>query len=199
MPNEILAIILQWCDPADIPAVQATCTLWRDLAPEREPDLVLAVRYNLWPYDDEAVGLFVVPRARARRSFVDMLCVESMRGDSASHEDDDGQTRCILLMDECDDAICSGHEIGLYVLIANMRQHCRKARLFSVDVDENPLEYRVVRYRDEYAFATWLIEWACKALDIDRRSFIMHDLDTDDGLEHASRMLRDAQRAMEPS
>ncbi|AGO84740.1 F-box domain containing protein [Pandoravirus salinus] len=190
VPNEIIAMILSACDPADVPAVRGVCARWRDLAPDPEPDLVLAVQ------DDRfSAALYAVPRARVATPFLDRLKLDSSRAvDDDTNDDDDFYT----MMDMCSDTISRGSEITLRCLFANLQQCNRRVQLFAVDFDEDDLCYKVTQFKTKHELAAKLVYWARSTLDMEEeypRSFTMPDIDTDEGLAVASALFEKAQKA----
>lgn len=187
VPSEIIAMILHLCDPADVPAVRGVCARWRDLAPEVEPDLVLAVQDNL------CIGLYAVPRARVKTPFLDRLRTESSQM-ITNHNDSNGDN-FHTMMGMCSDVVARCHDITLWCLFANLRRGGCKAQLFAVDFDEDDLEYGVMRFETKCGLAVELMDWARSALDMTEDDGCdMLDLDTDEGLAVASATLEKAQR-----
>lgn len=191
VPNEIIAMILRACDPADVPAVRGVCARWRDLAPDREPDLVLAM------LDDQfSAALYVVPRSRVPTAFLGRLRLDSSRaiGDGDDYSDGDFYT----MMDMCSNVVSHSCAITLRCLFANLRCRGDRAQLFAVDFDEEHLCYEVTQFKTKHGLATRLVDRARTALDMkerDQQPFRMSDTDTDEGIAVASALFEKSQEA----
>jgi hypothetical protein len=155
LPNEIIAMILSCCDPTDIPAVQRVCARWRDLAPEREPDVVLAMTWH----QDEPTRLFVVPRARAQPQFINDLCACLSR--PRAHCDGDEYNS---FMAACNRTAQGGRAINTRRLFANLTTGGPKAQFFIADFDWAHYDYGVASYKDKEHFIAGLLGSVCRNL-----------------------------------
>jgi hypothetical protein len=151
VPNEVLAMILGFVGPADLPAARRVARRWSALAPPPEPDLVIAwVERGLASF----VTLDVVPRHRLAQRDVARLYAETA-GKNVDDDDDDG--------DDFRDALraADGEPITLWQLAVNLR-HVRRPDMFIVDVvdDKDEYDFSVRRCDDERDLADDLISEA---------------------------------------
>ncbi|AGO84719.2 F-box incomplete domain containing protein [Pandoravirus salinus] len=192
IPNEILATILAFVCPADVPTVARVARRWRDLAPPPEPDVVLAYK------DRWGMNLAFAPRSAIEQRYLDRLRLEASGTfvDNDDEPDDDIREVCLFLGQT--------QSITLWQLFRNVRGH--NVEMFAVWVHElcDVIDdYWVTRSDNKRDLAGELVDWACSELAAttdddgdgngpDATSFEMPDLESDENLREMSALVDEA-------
>ncbi|AJF97564.1 F-box domain protein [Pandoravirus inopinatum] len=193
IPNEILAMILAFVRPADIPTAARVARRWRDLAPPPEPDVVLAYK------DGWSMDLSIVPRPKIKQRNLDRLRLEAA-GTFVGHDDGDDNLDPDDICHVCLD-LGEAESITLWQLFRNLRDRNCKVEMFAVWINERRDvidDYWVTRFDDERELAAELVDWAREELadtdddDTDAISFKMPDLGSDEGLREMSVLVEEA-------